>query len=88
VAQVHPGARLAHSTLDEKWGSRPLWEFMGEPDPINGGYGRYRRLTSRIRPDPGSGLPTTQDRLVTRLRFLNYSASVLNPGMIPRGATL
>jgi hypothetical protein len=29
-----------------KWGSRPLPEFMGEPDPINGGYGRYPRVSA------------------------------------------
>jgi hypothetical protein len=30
------------------WGSRPLPEFMGEPDPINGGYGRYSRFIAAI----------------------------------------
>jgi len=32
-----------------RWGSRPLPEFMGEPDPINGGYGRYPRFSTTTR---------------------------------------
>jgi len=32
------------------WGSRPLPEFMDELDAINGGYGRYSRLSATIFP--------------------------------------
>ena len=51
--RVHPPSEIADPTsglvmpLKSKWGSRPLSEFMGEPDPINGGYGRYPRILTR-----------------------------------------